>query len=248
MVIFRLWLLVGVLLIVLGAEVRAQDPRAISEPNTPIQGLRVRSKSWSDRTTAWPRHFYKDVAWWIGEFAIAGIQASDSYSTAYASARCPGCNERNPFLGPHPTTGRIIGVTIGSFALGTTLHALSWKACPDPNRRSHAWRGACNALVPTMDAAITIPAVLHNFSLVSRSPSTASSTGTMPLHNVGMVATGDKQTLTLPNQFVGCGRSRTFRGECLVTLRNVSAAVPTPPPIRFTMDGKIEQRQEKGGN
>ncbi len=209
----------------------AQDAKPAQDV-TQIQTTRLRSKPWPDRTKVWPRHWYKDWAWWVGEFAIAGIQAIDADSTSVARSQCPACTERNLLLGKHPSDTRIIVVSNLNFALISTFHVLSWKACPDPNRRSRAWRIGCNALVPSIDAGIVIPGAIHNYGLHSapismpRSQSFAVPMPGQSFKTVVSKTTG--QELLLPKWYGGCGHSLTL---C------------TSP---FTTDEqKIERRSEK---
>ncbi len=120
-----------------------------------------------------PRRWYKDWKWWVGEALIAGIRAADAHSTVTTPSRCPGCIETNLFLGKHPSTGAIVAISSGGFGLESALHILSWKYCPNENSRW--WRAASYALVPGVDAAGSIPAIVHNYGLSSQSQPAPSS-------------------------------------------------------------------------
>src|SRR5260370_9502409 len=93
----------------------------------------VRTRNWPDRSKIWPKHWYKDWMWWVGETALASLQAADAYSTAVGLSRCSGCVERSFLLGPHPSNGRIVGGSILFFVLYLGLSRLSGKCRAHPN-------------------------------------------------------------------------------------------------------------------
>src|SRR5215467_3764246 len=172
------------------------EDRTTAQEETATQSLRPRQKPWPDRTKVWPRHWYKDWVWWVGEGVIAGLQAADAHSTIAARSSCPTCSESNLFLGKHPSNGAIIGVSGLGFGVATGLHVLGWKACPDLNRRSHAWRIACNATVPAIGAGIKIPGIIHNYNLASPStPTSPNGVGMMQLGSLVPVSYANGQTL-----------------------------------------------------
>ena len=124
-----------------------------------------------------PKHWFKDWKWWVGEALIAGIRAADAHSSVTAQANCPACNETNFFLGKHPSTGALAGFAAAGLGIETTFHILSWKNCPDENSRW--WRVASYALIPSVDAAVSIPGIVHNYGLSS--PQKSSSPPSMVL-------------------------------------------------------------------
>jgi hypothetical protein len=218
-------------ILLLVASNRTQAQKTEVDPSaTP-----VRSQVWPDRTKIWPKHFYKDRLWWIGEAVIAGLLAADAYSTSVGRSRCPTCVESNILLGPHPTNGQITGATIAFLGVQSGLHAFSWIACPDVNRRSRGWRVACNALVPGIGLAILPRHIIKNFELRSPAgPVPASSSlmirpefmSTMPSHSLWrVIPPGSDRILLLPKQFGRCGSSLTlctsFQTESKVDLRSV---------------------------
>src|SRR4051812_34705236 len=166
-----------------------------------------RSKNWTDRTKVWPKHWYKDWQWWVGIAVIGGLEVADSYSTIAGLERCPQCQETNPLIGPHPTKGKIIAYTSVGFGVKSVLHVLSWKACPDVNRRSQAWHISCNALVPGIGAGLVIPHVLHNFSLIPRTTATSLSASISQKTELSRIPGNE---LVLPKRFSGCGQSLTL--------------------------------------
>ena len=207
------------------AQQSAQETRE-NQPDTEQaqvteQGYRdnvapVRTRNWPDRSKIWPKHWYKDWMWWVGETALASLQAADAYSTAVGLSRCSGCVERSFLLGPHPSNGRIVGGSILIFGFRSALHVASWKFCDDPNRRSRSWRFTCDSAIPAIYAPFAAHAVVHNFGL--KSPATSASTtastkkaqfvGSGPSESISpVVSTGTARTLLLPKPFPGCGHS-----------------------------------------
>ncbi len=204
----------AILLLMASSMARAQEPEA------ELTSAPARTKVWPDRTKIWPKHWYKDRFWWIGEAVIAGILATDAYSTAVGRSRCPTCDESNIFLGKHPTNGQITRASIAFLGIGSTLHAFAWKACPDVNRRSRAWRVVCNAAVPSIGAAVVPPRIIRNFGLKSPAASVSASSSlmmrpeivdTMPFQSLKPVISQENgRTLLMPKQFAGCSHSLTL--------------------------------------
>jgi len=171
---------------------------------------------WNDK----PRHWYTDWKWWVGEAAIAGIRFADAHSTALARSRCAGCIETNPIIGKHPGNGDIIALSSVGFGIETALHIASSVHCPDVNWDSRPWRIACDALMPGIDAAISVPDIVHNYSLASQSKSvslTSSSTvmfGQAQFRRAArargqawVVAPRREKPLLPPKWFPGCGHN-----------------------------------------
>jgi hypothetical protein len=120
------------------------------------------------------KHWYTDWLWWVGEGVIVTAFVLDGHSTALVGERCPACPETNPFVGRHPSNRAIITVSSIFFGIETGLHVASWETCPDPNREYKSWYVACDTTIPAITAAFRIPAVVHNYRLASRFPSTQS--------------------------------------------------------------------------
>ena len=140
----------------------AQEPQKSDETHELTQ---ARSETWPNRDKVWPEHWYKDWEWWAGEAVLVGERFGDTYTTVN---RCKGCLETNPLLGKNPTSARVITLSMVGAGVLTTMHIVSWKACPDVNRRSRVWRFACNAWVPGISSALSIPTILHNNHLNNR--------------------------------------------------------------------------------
>lgn len=83
-----------------------------------------------------PKHFYQDWRWWIGTAVIGTATVLDYSSTAHDGSR--GLSESNNILlGPHPSSGRLVGVGLADFAFFTALHAGSYELVRnDPNKAS----------------------------------------------------------------------------------------------------------------
>jgi hypothetical protein len=120
------------------------------------------------------KHWYTDWLWWVGEGLMVTAFVLDGHSTALARDRCPACQEANPFVGPHPSNRAIITVSSIFFGIETGLHIASWEACPDPNREFKSWYIACDTTIPAITAAFRIPAIVHNYHVAAKFPSTQS--------------------------------------------------------------------------
>jgi hypothetical protein len=145
-----------------------------------------------------PRRWYKDWKWWVGEALIAGIRAADAHSTVTTHSRCPGCIETNFFLGKRPSTGAVVAISGAGFSLESALHILSWKYCPD--ERSRWWRAASYALVPGVDAAGSIPGIVHNYGLYSQ-PNAAPSSPMILRRSQLTISPGVSGTALAPGHF-----------------------------------------------
>lgn len=156
------------------------------------------------------RHWYRDWKWWVGEAIIAGFSFADAHSTARGLPQCPGCFETNPLLGKHPGTARIVAFSTAGFGVESALHILSWKYCPyeESSKRSLI----CYALVPGEKTALTIPTIIHNYSLGSKplpSSSLTSAQQTRPeaFPNISALPpprnfnTGERDAFLLSSQF-----------------------------------------------
>lgn len=114
------------------------------------------------------KHWYNDVFWWIGEGVIAGSIFVDLHSTSLVRDRCPGCVERNAWLGPHPTNRRlaIYGTTVTG--LFTLFHAGLWHVCYCMDGQDRPLRVATYVFIPALVGRMRIPAAVHNYQLAAR--------------------------------------------------------------------------------
>jgi hypothetical protein len=188
----------------------------------------ARTENWPERSNVWPTHWYEDWEWWAGEAVLAGEEFGDSYTTAN---RCKGCQETNPLLGHNPSNSQIIALSLVSMGISTTLHIVSWKVCPDVNRRARSWRFACNAFIPGISSAIKIPVILHNSHLDNSAarPSSTSST-VMPNRVSGGALSGGYIPETLRRANRTPFPPRSF-GEC---------RLPFCTSSRFAGDPKVD--------
>lgn len=106
-------------------------------------------------------HWYKDKYFWIGVAVIGGSIAADAHSTSRFVDR--GYAEGNPFLGPHPSHGRIAGFALLDFGAQTTFHALAWhESHQDPSK---AWRMIGRFGEPVAAFAISGRQAITNYRL-----------------------------------------------------------------------------------
>lgn len=214
-----------VMALTLVAVTRAQEPQKTG----PKQELSpARSEKWPDRDKVWPKHWYKDWEWWVGETILLSEQFGDSYTTAN---RCNGCQETNFLLGKNPSDSRMIAFSIVSAGFFTTLHVVSWKFCPDPNRRSRGWRLACNATQPAISSALRIHTILHNNNLNNMTTSPTSSA----LMRTQMIGRGPSEGMgqpDLPQENQGVPVPRAF-GGC-------AFALPLCAPSGFAEAPKVD--------
>ena len=203
----------------------AQEPQKAHETHELTQ---ERSETWPNRDKVWPKHWYKDWEWWAGEAVLAGERLGDTYTTVN---RCKGCLESNPVVGKNPTNARVITLSMVGVGVLTSLHALSWKACPDVNRRSRVWRFACNAWVPGISSGLSIPTILHNNHL-NNSAATRSSTSPTVMSN--QVSGGALSVGFIPGDPRRTNQAflppRSF-GEC---------RLPLCTSLRFAGDSKVD--------
>jgi hypothetical protein len=114
------------------------------------------------------KHFWRDWRWWTGELFIGAAQLSHGI----------GCNMQrtggSKLFGNNTTSGRIAGVELIGFSIGTGLEIIDWKtahscaswstpshpACEDPNK---FWRAISYWSVPAIDDAVTTPFTLKYY-------------------------------------------------------------------------------------
>jgi hypothetical protein len=196
------------------------------------------------------KHWYTDWLWWVGEGVIVTLFVLDGHSTALVGEKCPACREVNPFIGPHPSNRAIITVSSIFFAIETGLHIGSWEACPDPNREFKSWYIACDTTIPGTNAAFRIPAIVHNYHLASRFPSTQSLSTTRfaQAHSTEHPVVGStswfearkRSPSFLPRQFSGCDWSLP-----LCRLQPLNESRMTFGHVQFRKFGAIAR---SGGN
>jgi hypothetical protein len=115
---------------------------------------------------AQPKHWYTDWKWWAGEAVIGAAIAADAHSTSRGIGL--GLTERNTWaFGPRPSNGRIAGVSLGYFAIQTTLHAAAWHV--ERNETNKYWNTAKYVGVPAAVAIINGHNAVRNYQL-SESP------------------------------------------------------------------------------
>lgn len=200
-----------VMTLTLAVTTGAQEPPK-TEPQEELSP--ARSKKWPDRDNVWPKHWYTDWEWWAGETILLSEQFGDSYTTAN---RCNRCQETNFLLGNNPSDSKIVAFSMVAAGLFTTLHIVSWKFCPDPNRRSRGWRFACNATQPAISSAFRIHTILHNNNLNNMTASPASS-ALLRTQMTGGAPSGGVVQRGFPQEIPGVPVLRAF-GGCASALR-----------------------------
>jgi hypothetical protein len=161
----------------------------------------------------WPRHWFTGWEWWIGEVVIAGAEAADSYTAIVGQSQCPTCREQNPFLGAHASRGRLAAWSGTIFGFGGTLHVLTWRGCPDVDRRFRAWRIS----IPGLAARLVMPAVRRYLSLTSQTATPASSSSKLCLN---------------PKSH----GQLSFLIETVLRGRSLTLCFPSPPPVSPKID------------
>ena len=131
-------------------------------------------------TEASPSHWYKDPKWWAGAAVIGAVTALDAHSTCQAFGK--GAVEQNWLLRGSTSCGQVSGVAT-AYAIGEIgLHALAWHCennagwhfrglNQDNSPHASIWKAIAYTAIPAANAAVHIPAAIHNYRLIESQPS-----------------------------------------------------------------------------
>jgi hypothetical protein len=110
--------------------------------------------------SAQPKHWYQDKKWWVGEAIIGAAIAADYGVSAHQGF----VGESNVLLGPHPSTGRAVGVSLFAFGFESGVHILNWHLVVH-NEPNKYWRAAGYLTMPAISAGAHGYAAIHDASL-----------------------------------------------------------------------------------
>lgn len=110
--------------------------------------------------------FYKSKVFWAGIAIIGASITLDAHSTARGFGQ--GYEEGNPFLGAHPSNGRIAAFSSLDFGAQLLLHYGAWRL--SHNDPSKAWRTFGQWGVPAGVVATNGQRGIRNYRLQAKFP------------------------------------------------------------------------------
>lgn len=109
-----------------------------------------------------PKHWYTDKKWWVGTALMGAAIAADAHSTSRGVGM--GLQERNTWaFGSRPSNARIAGISLGYFAIQTSLHAAAWHV--ERNETSKPWNVLKYTALPTTVLVINGHDAAKNYQL-----------------------------------------------------------------------------------